>query len=127
MKTIDIKGKPYVTVNERLKFFRENFPDFSLETEVIKFTEKQVITYEGKQFKKDADILLKAIIKDKEGRIIATGLSYEKEGSTFINQTSFVENAETSAWGRALGNMGIGIDASVASAEEVLNAISNQK
>ena len=37
-----------------------------------------------------------------------------------------MENCETSAWGRALGNLGIGLDTSVASAEEVQNAIANQ-
>ena len=58
---------------------------------------------------------------------MATGLAQEKENSSFINKTSFVENCETSAWGRALGNLGIGIDTAVASAEEVKNAILNQE
>ena len=53
-------------------------------------------------------------------------MAYEKEGSTFINKTSYIENCETSAWGRALGNLGIGIDTSIASAEEVQNAVLNQ-
>jgi ssDNA-binding Zn-finger/Zn-ribbon topoisomerase 1 len=44
-----------------------------------------------------------------------------------INKTSFVENCETSAWGRALGNLGIGIDDSIASAEEVDMAIKKQE
>ena len=69
---------------------------------------------------------LKAIIKNPDGVILATGLAYEKEGSTFINKTSYIENCETSAWGRALGNLGIGIDTSIASAEEVGNAIKQQ-
>ena len=45
----------------------------------------------------------------------------------YINETSYVENCETSAWGRALGNFGIGIDTSVASADEVVNATNSQK
>lgn len=57
---------------------------------------------------------------------IATGTAYEKEGSTFINKTSYIENCETSAVGRALGMCGIGIDTSIASAEEVANAIQQQ-
>lgn len=114
MKTVNIKGKEYVEVNERLKYFRNEpkFKDYSLESEVISL-QNGVIT-------------IKAIIKDGNGVIKATGLAQEKESSSFINKTSFVENCETSAWGRALGNLGIGIDTSVASAEEVENAIYNQ-
>ena len=57
---------------------------------------------------------------------MGTGMAYEKEGSTFINKTSYIENCETSSCGRALGMCGIGIDVSVASAEEVQNAMVNQ-
>ena len=114
MKTVNIKGKNYIEVNERLKYFRSEprFKDYSLESEVI-LLENGVIT-------------IRAIIKDGNGVVKATGLAQEKESSSFINKTSFVENCETSAWGRALGNLGIGIDTSIASAEEVENAINNQ-
>ena len=61
-----------------------------------------------------------------ENRVLGTGYAYEKEDSTFINKTSYIENCETSAVGRALGMCGFGIDTSVASAEEVQNAIANQ-
>ena len=56
----------------------------------------------------------------------ASGHAEERRGSSFINKTSYVENCETSAWGRALGNFGIGLDTSVASYDEVANAIKNQ-
>ena len=114
MKTVNIKGKEYVEVNERLKYFRaeEKYKDYSLESEIIEL--------------KNGIITIKAIIRDGDGVIKATGLAQEKESSSFINKTSFVENCETSAWGRALGNLGIGIDTSVATAEEVNNAILNQ-
>ena len=112
MKTVNIKGKEYVEVNERLKYFRQNYKDYSLESEIIELS--------------NGIVTIKAIIKDENGRTIATGLAQEKESSSFINKTSFVENCETSAWGRALGNLGIGIDTSVASADEVNNAIENQ-
>lgn len=114
LKTIDVKGKPYVEVNERLKAFRSlpEYKGYSLESDIISL-ENGVIT-------------IKATIKDADGVVKATGLAQEKESSSFINKTSFVENCETSAWGRALGNLGIGIDTSVASAEEVQNAILNQ-
>ena len=112
LKTIQIQGKDYVTVNERLKYFREIYPNYTLDTEIIKLDEKQII--------------IKAIILDDSGRLIASGIAHEISNSTYINETSFIENAETSSWGRALGNLGIGIDSSVASADEVANAIQNQ-
>ena len=59
--------------------------------------------------------------------VLGTGYAQEKESSSFINKTSFIENCETSSVGRALGMAGFGIDVSVASAEEVTNAINNQK
>jgi len=70
--------------------------------------------------------IFKAVVKDEEGKNLAMGTAYEKEGSTFINKTSYIENCETSAVGRALGMAGFGIDTSVASAEEVANAITQQ-
>lgn len=112
MKTVDIKGKDYIPVNERIKYFRENYPNWSLTSEIINI--------------EDNVCIIKAIIKDENEVIKATGLAYEKEGNSFINKTSYIENCETSAWGRALGNLGIGIDTSIASAEEVQNANLNQ-
>ena len=113
MKTIDIKGKQYIEVNERLKYFRENYKNWTLESEIISL--------------ENGVCVIKAIVKNESGTVIATGHAYEKEGSSFINSTSFIENCETSAWGRALGNLGIGIDTSIATADEVLNAQLNQK
>jgi len=113
MKTINIKGKEYVTVNERVKYFREKFPDHQIET----FLESDV---EGRA-------LFRAVIRNGNGDIVSSGYAMEKEGSTFINKTSHYENAETSAVGRALGFLGVGIDASIATANEVGNAVNNQK
>tara|TARA_Y100001972_G_scaffold123486_1_gene170826 strand:+ start:2500 stop:3027 length:528 start_codon:yes stop_codon:yes gene_type:complete len=112
LKTVNIKGKEYVEVNTRLKFFREVYPEFTLDTEIIEITEDT--------------ITMKAIILNEEGRLIASGTAKERSGSSFINKTSYVENCETSAWGRALGNFGIGLDTAVASADEVSNAILNE-
>ena len=112
LKTINIKGKKYVEVNERLKYFRENHPDYSLTTEIIQCTEEHCV--------------IKATICHG-GVEIATGHAHEVKSANFINKTSFVEVCETSAWGRALANLGIGIDTSVASSDEVSNAIKNQK
>ncbi len=64
--------------------------------------------------------------RDEHGSIVATGHAYEKEDSSFINKTSYIENCETSAVGRALGFVGIGVDNDIASAQEVLNAEQQQ-
>lgn len=112
IKTTDIKGKAYADVNERIKAFRKLFPTGTISTEMISH--------------ENGVCVFKAIVTDETGTILGTGHAYEKEGSTFINKTSYIENAETSAVGRALGMAGIGIDTSVASYEEVANAMANQ-
>lgn len=112
LDTIPVKGKDYVQVNERVKAFRSVCPGGVIETEMV--------YYEGGR------VMFKATVKDQDDRILATGYAEEKEGSTMINKTSFIENCETSAVGRALGFAGIGIDGSMASAEEVATAIINQ-
>lgn len=111
LKTVNIKGKEYVEVNERIKAFRQMYPTGSIITEIISHQDGVVV------------IKATAII---DNQIRATGHAYEKEGSSFINKTSYIENAETSAIGRCLGCMNIGLDTSVASAEEVANAIKQQ-
>lgn len=109
MKTVNIKGKNYVEVNERLKYFREHFKGYCLLTDIVELSEERVV--------------IKAKIISEEGVEVANGLAYELAGSSFINKTSYIENCETSAWGRALANFGIGLDNSVASADEVSQAI----
>lgn len=112
IKTTDIKGKDYAEVNQRIKAFRMLFPNGRIETEIVTIA--------------DGVCIMKASVYDEFGSLLGTGTAYEKESSTFINKTSYIENCETSAVGRALGMCGIGIDVSVASTEEVLNAIKQQ-
>ena len=112
LKTINIKGKEYVEVAERLKYFRSQYKDWALTTEVLEKT--------------DTSTLIQAKAINPEGIVKATGIAEEEKGSTFINKTSYVENAETSAIGRCLGCLGIGIDSAVASYDEVANATKNQ-
>lgn len=113
MKTINIKGKDYIPVNERIKEFRAKHPNYSLISEIMNLTEDSCI--------------IKASVLDENGVVKATGFAQEDRTSSMVNKTSFVENCETSAWGRALGNFGIGIDVSIASAEEVTIAIAKQE
>ena len=112
IRTTSIKGKDYAEVNQRIKAFRMVYPSGAIITEMVSNV--------------DGICVFRANIYDNEQRMIATGTAYEKESSSFINQTSYIENCETSAVGRALGMCGFGIDTSVASAEEVANAINNQ-
>jgi len=131
LKTVDIKGKAYVTVNERVKYFREHFTGYKLISEIVYQNDAKYMTWkEGEETKgawKSAEICFKASILNEQNDVVATGYAMEKIDSSYINKTSYVENCETSAWGRALANFAIGVDASVASADEVANAIKNQK
>lgn len=104
--------KDYAEVNERIKAFRMLFPNGTISTDIVSL--------------EDGVCVMKAIAMNEAGMILATGYAYEKENSSLINQTSFIENAETSAVGRCLGMLGIGIDTSIASYEEVSNAMEQQ-
>jgi hypothetical protein len=74
----------------------------------------------------DKEGIFKVSILDKENNIISSAHAQEYRDSSYINKTSFVENGYTSALGRALGYLGIGIDVSIASADEMVNAVNNQ-
>lgn len=114
IKMTDIgRGKEYAEVPQRVMAFRKLYPNGSLTSELV--------LYENGVF------IVKATATDEDGRILGTGLAYEKEGSSFINKTSALENAETSAWGRCLAACGLIGGDSICSAEEVQNAILNQE
>jgi len=113
-KTTNIKGKEYVEVNERIKYFRfsEDYKGWSLSSEVVHLDAESCV--------------IRAEIRDENWVLRATGFAQEDKSSSYINKTSYVENCETSAWGRALANLGIGIDTSIASSNEVSMAIAKQ-
>ncbi len=113
IKTTDIKGKDYAEVPQRIKAFRSVCPNGAIVTELL--------------HNENGMCIFKASVYDEKQMLIGTGTAYEREDSSFINKTSYIENCETSAVGRALGMCGFGIDASVASAEEVQNAMLNQE
>ena len=112
----------YVEVNERIKAFRKLYPEGCIETEMLS-NENGVCVFKASVYARYNE----SFINGKEFYLLGTGTAYEKEGSTFINRTSYIENCETSAVGRALAMCGIGIDKSIASAEEVENAVNNQE
>lgn len=111
--TTNIKGKEYAEVNQRIKAFRFLYPEGQIKTELI--------TNELQENNKHI-VIFKASVYSDNGNLLGTGTAYEVEGSSFINNTSYIENCETSAVGRALAMCGIGIDTSIASYEEVENA-----
>lgn len=115
MKSISIKGSQYITVNERLKFFRseDTFNGWRIQEQLIEVNDKEGIFL--------------VTIHDAKGNPITSAHAHEYRDNSYINKTSFLENGFTSALGRALGYLGIGIDTSIASADEVTNAINNQE
>lgn len=114
--TVDVKGKDYVVVPQRVKAFRMLYPEGFIVTDILS-NEGGVVIMQAK-----------AGYYDQAGNPITlgTGLAFEKQDSSYINKTSFIENCETSAIGRALGFLGLGIDAAICSAEELINAMNNQ-
>ncbi|MCT7482114.1 MULTISPECIES: hypothetical protein [Aliarcobacter] len=110
--TVDIKGKSYTQVSTRINVFRKYFPTASIET---------LITYND-----DVRVIIQTKISLND-RIIATGYAEEVRGDgNYINQTSAVENCETSSIGRALSNLGLG-GSEYASANELENALAQQE
>jgi hypothetical protein len=117
VKTTDIKGNSYTEVNQRIKAFRMVYPTGYIKTTMVSNADGVCVFKAQVGFYSDEGIM----------QILGDGTAYERENSSFINKTSYIENCETSAVGRALGMAGFGIDTSVASAEEVQNAINNQR
>ena len=103
----------YITVNERIEKFYKKYPEGSIQTEIKELNEKYVI-------------FVAYAYRTPDDARPGTGTAMEREGSTYINKTSHIENAETSAVGRALAMLGFEIKKAICSREEVTNAINNQ-
>jgi hypothetical protein len=102
---VEIHGKVYLTVARRIDDFRksESFKGWSIETSLVSAEESMVV--------------MKALIRDANDRIVATGYAEENRDFGKINKTSAV--------GRALAFLGLG-GTEIASADEVANAIQQQ-
>lgn len=109
---VNIHGKQYLTVARRTNDFRERHPDYGIHTEILSID--------------DATVVCRAVITDEAGRQISSGIAEESRTSSRINQTSAVENCETSAVGRALAFFGMA-GTEIASADEVAGAINQQR
>lgn len=104
--------KKYAEVNQRIKAFRMVYPTGTIETTMIN-DDNGICTFRAEIY--DGD------------KLLATGTARENIKSSYINQTNYIENCETSAVGRALGMCGFGVDVSLSSADEVQNAIEKQE
>ena len=112
IKSQKIHGKSYAMVHDRVNYFRGEamYKDLGIETELVHFSEEHCVG--------------RAFVRDKDNFILATGIAHEwkLDPKSAVNKTSFVENAETSAIGRALACLGIGTEDAYASAFEVESA-----
>jgi len=116
LKGINIKGNEYILVKDRVLYFNENYPNGKIETELLSEINSEMV-------------VMKATITpdvDNPTRIF-TGFSQATWGDGYINKTAAMENCETSAVGRALGMMGIGVIDSIASADEINKAQTQPK
>ena len=113
MHSLNLRGNEYTQVQQRVEAFRKHVGTaYSIHSEII--------TNDGKT------VLIKASIADKDGRVVAEGLAEELRGSSNVNKTSPIENCETSAWGRALANLGLH-GGKMASVEEIQIAKNKDK
>lgn len=126
IQTVGIKGKQYSPVNERINAFRKLFPEGFIRTSIEKMDEKGILMKAEVGYYEPAGAEADKYYPIIDGRtiILGTGHAYEfLAKNRNINSTSMIENCETSAVGRALAMCGIGINASIASYEEVNSAV----
>lgn len=114
LKRVSIKGKEYIEVSQRVNGFWELYPNGS------------IVTSKDVDNGQRCDFTAEVYADRADERPIATGHAYE-ERKGLVNSTSYIENCETSAIGRALGIAGIGLTDSLASADEVASAIARQQ
>ena len=106
----------YAPVHQKIKAFRMLYPEGFIITEMLSNVDGVCVFRATAGYYND----------EGEAVTLGVGHAYEREGSSFINETSYIENSETSAIGRCISSIGLGIDTSVASYEEVANAKLNQ-
>jgi hypothetical protein len=103
--------KDYVTVAERLRIFMDRYPEGSMQLDPVEFRD-----IEGKTWVIGRAYAYRTPDDPRPG----VGTAWEQiPGTTPYTRNSEVQNLETSAWGRALAAIGIGIDKGVATWEEV--------
>lgn len=120
------RQKDYIQVDQRIQEFYAKFPDGRLQSEIVTWQvdgRGEITTRSGKQ-----DVLI--------GHVVIKGLAFRTPddplpgigfssmlmpGGTPYTRNSEIENAETSAWGRAIAACGIEVRKGIASADEIRN------
>ena len=120
IKMLDLKGKSYAMVPERVTAFRKLYPEGFIKTDIIHLSDDGSV------------VMMKATAgyyrEDGAEVILGTGMAKEVQGKGMVNGTSHIENCETSAVGRAIGMIGLGLNGGgICSAEELVNAITAQE
>ncbi|MBQ7139948.1 MAG: hypothetical protein IJO32_00415 [Bacilli bacterium] len=118
-ETGETKITQYVDVSKRIEAFRELIPNGTIFTEIVHESDETINN------QTIHSIRFKASVYDENDKILAIAHAEEKN-NTYINRTSLIENCETSAVGRALGFLGIGIKKGIASSEEMQKVIAEQ-
>lgn len=111
LPTVSIKGSEYVLVKDRILAFNEKYPDGYIQTELVSAPDAE------------RNVVKATITPDaaKPERVFSAH-SQAVVGEGVVNKTAAMENCETSAVGRALAMMGIGVIDSVASVDELKKA-----
>ena len=117
---LDLKGKNYAMVPERVTAFRKLYPEGFIKTDIIHLSDDGSV------------VMMKASAgyyrEDGTEVVLGSGMAKEVQGKGMVNGTSHIENCETSAVGRALGMIGLGLNGGgICSAEELVNAITAQR
>lgn len=99
----------YIPVHTRIAEFYEKYPDGRIVTEIIRLNEDSGFVC----------IKAAAYRNRDDAEPSSTGHAFEIRGQGYVNTTSFIENGETSAVGRALANLGFKIENGIASREEM--------
>ena len=98
----------YTTVRERIKLFWEKYPDGSIQTEILDWSDKRFIVKAS---------LFRLWTDEKP---FATGHAHELVGERGVNRDFALENGETSAVGVAMKNANIGTEKNGPSREEMI-------
>ena len=118
LETINIKGKKYATVSTRVKHLREDYKDLKMDVNIVATdNDHQGVWIKASIYEKGAK---------KDDIPIAAGIAYEQKSGSGVNSTNWTENCDTSAVGRALANLGIGIEDAYASANEMELALEKE-
>lgn len=118
IKMLTLGKKDYAMVSERVTAFRKIWPEGFIKTEIV--------------LNDGTNVLMQAkvgyYLDNLSEHVLATGYAQETRGKGMVNGTSWIENCETGAVGRALGMIGLGLNGGgICSAEELANAVVGQK